>query len=173
MHGHRDMEIISYVINGALEHQDSTGNRYVVNAGEVQRMSAGSGIMHSEFNASKQQAVNFLQIWIMPKHKGTKPGYSQQKVVQNGKLTPLVSESGDNNTLSIDQDMTLSRLLLEQGDSIQLDANNRTGYLHLIKGQINAQDNTFTAGDAFAIEGNESILIKASEKVEALYFDLP
>lgn len=172
-HGHRDMEIISYVIEGDLKHDDSSGNSYIVSAGEVQRMSAGRGVMHSEFNASKTDKVKFLQIWIEPNVKGIKPSYEQKKIAQNGPLTTLVSPNGENDSLSIHQDASISRLILTEDETINLQTNARIGYLHLIKGKITVNDQTFNQGDAFSVEPEQKLNVKADTSIEALWFDLP
>ncbi len=172
-HGHKDMEIISYVIEGALEHQDSTGNKFVVPAGEVQRMSAGSGIMHSEYNASKTDNVHFLQIWIQPKVNGVKPSYEQKKVVQKGALTPIVTPNGIKGSLSINQDASLYRLVLNKNDSFDLKTKKRLGYLHFIKGEAMIDGNYVETGDAIALNAKDAINIKALTEIEALWFDLP
>lgn len=173
VHGHRDMEIISYVIEGDLKHDDSSGNSYIVSAGEVQRMSAGRGVMHSEFNASKTDKVKFLQIWIEPNVKGIKPSYEQKKIAQNGPLTTLVSPNGENDSLSIHQDASISRLILTEDETINLQTNARIGYLHLIKGKITVNDQTFNQGDAFSVEPEQKLNVKANTSIEALWFDLP
>ncbi|MCB5163140.1 pirin family protein [Marinomonas algarum] len=172
-HGHRDMEIISYVIEGALKHDDSTGNSYVVPAGDVQRMSAGRGVRHSEFNASKTEKVKFLQIWIQPNVTGIKPSYEQKSLPQQGVLTTLVAPNGENGALSINQDASISRLVLKKDDSIRLSTAQRVGYLHLIKGQINVDGHTFKEGDAFAVEPERTFEVTANAALEALWFDLP
>lgn len=172
-HGHRDMEIISYVIEGALQHEDSTGNSYKVPAGDVQRMSAGRGVLHSEFNASKKDKVKFLQIWIQPNVTGIKPSYEQKTIRQQGKLTSLVNPNGDNGALSINQDASMSRLVLSKDENITLNTEQRMGYLHIIKGQLNVNGEQFSAGDGFAIEPEQSLEIKADANLEALWFDLP
>ncbi len=172
-HGHRDMEIISYVIEGALKHEDSTGNKYVVPAGDVQRMSAGRGVMHSEFNASDSDPVKFLQIWIQPNVVGIEPSYEQKRIVQKGPLTPLITPKGEGDTLSINQDASLHRLVLKKGESFSLETADRIGYLHLIKGQISTKGSVFAAGDAFAIEANQTERVLADSDIEALWFDLP
>lgn len=180
-HGHKDMEIISYVVEGALEHKDSEGNIHTVPAGDVQRMSAGTGIMHSEYNASKEEPVNFLQIWILPQTRGITPGYEQMTIETNGKLTPLVTKDGSNGSLSMNQDASIAKLELKQGESYSLKNDGRIGYLHLIKGELQANLDaesqtavqTFSAGDAFAIDTLESINVSAANDVEALWFDLP
>jgi len=172
-HGHRDMEIISYVIEGALKHQDSTGNKYVVPAGDVQRMSAGRGVRHSEFNASSTDNVKFLQIWIEPNEMGIKPSYQQKTIPQQGPLTPLVTPSGKNGALSINQDASLSRLQLSEDETFTVNTQHRIGYLHIIKGGIIAEGKHFFAGDAFAVEPEHALELQAISAVEALWFDLP
>jgi redox-sensitive bicupin YhaK (pirin superfamily) len=172
-HGHRDMEIISYVTEGALKHEDSTGNNYVVPAGDVQRMSAGHGVTHSEFNASATDQVKFLQIWIQPNIMGIKPSYEQKNIVQQGPLTPLVTPTGENGTLSINQDAYLSRLILQKNEVITLTTAKRIGYLHLIKGEIINARRNFSAGDAFTVEPEQAIELTATSAIEALWFDLP
>lgn len=172
-HGHKDMEIISYVVEGALKHQDSTGNRYVVSKGDVQRMSAGRGVMHSEFNASESDHVKLLQIWLHPNVKGIEPSYEQKNIPQRGALTTLVSPTRSDDTLFIHQDASLSRLMLGADETIELSAGKRTGYLHIMKGQITVNGETFNEGDAFATEPDEKLSIKANTPLEALWFDLP
>ena len=172
-HGHRDMEIISYVIEGALKHEDSSGNKYVVPAGDVQRMSAGRGVMHSEFNASNQEKVKFLQIWIQPNVLGIKPSYEQKSIIQKGPLTPLVNPKGENGALSINQDASLSRLILKKNKNFTVSTENRIGYLHIIKGQLLAGDHKFSAGDGFSVEPEQAVELVADSTIEALWFDLP
>lgn len=172
-HGHQDMEIISYVIDGALEHKDSMGNIYVVPAGDVQRMSAGTGVTHSEYNHSKEQDVNFLQIWIKPKSKGIEPGYEQQTIEQRGQLTPLVTPNGADDSLSMHQDASIYQLVLSKGESIELATNDRLGYLHLVSGSVEVNGQFFSAGDAFGIESEQKLDVVASEDLKALWFDLP
>lgn len=175
-HGHRDMEIVSYVIEGALKHEDSEGNSYVVPAGDVQRMSAGKGVMHSEFNASDNEHVKFLQIWITPSSKGIAPSYEQTTIEQAGPLTPLVTPQGKGGSLSIHQDASIHRLVLEAGQSLALETS-RTGYLHLIRGSatVNCQHlyHRFESGDAFATTPNKTYQVVAESALEALWFDLP
>lgn len=172
-HGHRDMEIISYVTSGALKHKDSRGNEHIVAHGEIQLMSAGSGIQHSEYNASHTEPVSFLQIWIKPNVLGQVPSYQQQQVIQKGALTLLVSPSGQDNSLMIKQDMTLSRLVLVDKEEIELNTANRLGYLHIISGSLNIDTNQFVAGDAIGFNPNQSINILSTGTLDALWFDLP
>ncbi|CAM3939328.1 pirin family protein [Rheinheimera salexigens] len=172
-HGHRDMEIISYVTEGALKHEDSEGNKHIVPAGDVQRMSAGSGVMHSEFNPSETEKVKFLQIWIQPNKMGIKPSYEQNTIPQSGPLTPLVTASGENGTLSLNQDARLSRLVLSDKESFNLTPGDRIGYLHLIKGEFKVDGESFAAGDAFAMEPKQQLVLTATSALEALWFELP
>ncbi|NDV93207.1 pirin family protein [Alteromonas sp. 345S023] len=173
MHAHRDMEIITYVTNGALKHEDSMGNSYVVPAGDVQRMSAGQGIMHSEFNASDTDTVKLLQIWIEPNVKGTLPSYEQKTVKQKGALTSLVTPNGKEGSLSIQQNASIYRLVLAQGGSFVLHTHQGMGYLHIIKGALKLEGSDFYAGDAFAVSNGHAYEIKATKPLEALWFSLP
>ncbi|MCG7571591.1 Quercetin 2,3-dioxygenase [Pseudoalteromonas sp. THAF3] len=172
-HGHRDMEIISYVIEGALTHQDSQGNTFTLTAGEVQRMSAGSGIMHSEYNASQSEHAHFLQIWILPKFKGITPSYEQRRIPQQGAMTPLVTPQGEGNTLSINQQTRLSRLMLTAQQKFRLQSGTNLGYVHIVKGALTADGAHFSSGDGFALEREQSIELQAESALEALYFELP
>lgn len=172
-HSHRDMEIISYVIDGALEHKDSMGNTFVVPAGEIQRMSAGSGITHSEYNASTTEPVNFLQIWIKPDTRGIVPSYEQKAISQQGALTPIVTPDGSGESLSIQQNASIFRLELEPGECYTLTTADRLGYLHIISGQLQVNDKTFVQGDAFALSTNDQLKVTAAQQLQALWFDLP
>lgn len=172
-HGHHDMEIISYVTKGALAHKDSEGNVHTIPAGDIQRMSAGTGIRHSEYNASDTEDAKFLQIWIQPKQLGIAPDYEQKTVVQQGKLTPIVTPNGEAGSLSMNQDASLYRLVLTVNDSIALDTDNSIGYLHIISGSVSVDEYEFSAGDALAINAGEGIELVAKDEVEALWFDLP
>jgi len=172
-HGHRDMEIISYVLEGALQHKDSTGNQFVIPAGDVQLMSAGRGIRHSEYNASRTDNVHFLQIWIQPNVHGVEPGYQQATIEQDGPLTPLVTPDGRNGTLSIHQDAVLSRLELKAGESIDLQVGTRSGYLHLLKGQALVGEQPMQPGDGVGLVQSTGMQVTALEDIQALWFDLP
>jgi hypothetical protein len=172
-HGHQDMEIISYVVEGSLKHKDNTGNEYILPAGEIQRMSAGSGVMHSEFNASNTDDVKFFQIWIQPNVTGIKPSYEQKAVPQSGVLTPLITPNGANGSLSMNQDASMHRLVLNSGDDFILETADRVGYLHMVKGEIQAGEQVFSAGDAFALDKQQKEALVANTEVEALWFDLP
>ena len=171
-HGHRDMEIISYVLEGAIEHKDSMGQQYIVPAGDIQRMSAGTGVTHSEFNHSKTDDLRFLQIWIQPNKMGIKPSYEQKKVVQNGPLTPLVTPDGRDGSLSMQQDASIYRLQLKSGEEIDLDTQKRPGYLHVISGKADVNNNALNPGDALgAVE--EQLNVSAMTDLTPLWFDLP
>lgn len=135
-HGHRDMEIISYVLSGAIEHQDSMGNKFVVPAGDVQRMTAGTGITHSEYNHSKTEALKFLQIWILPNQRNLPPGYEQKAIEQRGRLTPLVTPDGRDGSLIVHQDASIYRIQLQDGETEALDTSRGVGYLHVIEGGV-------------------------------------
>lgn len=172
-HGHRDMEIISYVIDGALAHKDSEGNEHIVPAGEIQVMSAGRGITHSEYNQSANTSVNFLQIWIVPNQLGLTPQYQQQKMPIDNGMTALVTPDGSNDTLMMHQDVTLSRLILNEGEQYSLFTRQRLGYLHVVKGRVRTDTDEFIAGDAFLLGNNERLRITAAINMEALWFDLP
>lgn len=172
-HGHRDMEIISYVVSGRLAHKDSAGNAHELPVGDIQRMSAGKGIRHSEFNASDVETVNFLQIWIKPVSLGGAPSYEQKTIPSAQQLTPLVTQNGGGGTLSINQDVIMSRLTLRENETFDISTNQRWGYLHLIKGQLTVNDKTFDAGDAFGLKQERAVQVLAKGDVEALWFDLP
>ncbi len=173
-HGHRDMEIISYVLEGSIEHKDSMNNHFVIPAGEVQRMTAGTGITHSEFNASQQEDLRFLQIWVQPNRNGLKPDYEQKKIKQNGKLTPLVTSDGKENSLIVHQDIGLYRLILSKGETFSFDISKRRGYLHIIEGNVVLNEhNALSDGDAVGAFQEEFNLIAGKNGVTALWFDLP
>lgn len=182
-HGHRDMEIISYVVSGALKHEDNTGNEYVVPAGDIQVMSAGRGIMHSEFNPSSEEPVNFLQIWIVPNEKGGTPSYTQKtfgsNVGGNEKLELLVSGDGRDGSLKIKQNASISRLTLKAQEVWQRNTEGQKGYLHIISGEAKASVKSVHGatelgpGDAIGIYEDDSISLTASQDLVALWFDLP
>jgi len=185
-HGHRDMEIISYVVNGALKHKDSTGNEYIVPEGDIQVMSAGKGIMHSEFNPSQHAPVNFLQIWIVPSEKGGEPQYSQrsfgksaQEDAPSTKSELLVSSDGKLDSLRIKQDASISRIQLGDGEQIEQITQARKGYLHVVSGQaevaIKSEDNAISVGqgDGVGVYEHDAMTIRAKDAFVALWFDLP
>ncbi|CAM3906039.1 Quercetin 2,3-dioxygenase [Vibrio aerogenes CECT 7868] len=175
-HGHRDMEIISYVLSGQIAHKDSEGHIQVLPAGEFQLMSAGSGIFHSEYNASDSETLHFLQIWIEPDTLGIQPGYQQKDFGQSAGLTPVATPGGDNGTLRIRQDATLSQLILEPDSELQVDISaGRKLYIHQIEGQLLSGSTTLYPGDGAKVENQQQLMLRnqGSEPVKALVFDLP
>lgn len=177
-HGHRDMEIISYILEGSIEHKDSMGNQFTVPAGEVQRMSAGTGIMHSEFNASKTEQLKFLQIWITPNVTGIKPSYEQMPIVQSSTMTALVTPDGRDGSLSMHQDASIHRLKLKAGESYDLitpteNEAERIGYLHVIEGRSVNVGQDLKAGDGLGIIKDQLSITAGNDGLVALWFDLP
>ena len=174
-HGHRDMEIISYVLEGALEHRDSMGTGSVIRPGDVQRMSAGTGVMHSEKNASQDELVHFYQIWILPEKGGIKPGYEQKRFEDNersGKLRLVASHDGRDGSLSIHQDVALYTALLRDGSPIDYTlAPNRHAWLQVARGDVTLNGQKLSESDGVAIS-NESKLTIAGTNAEVLLFDL-
>ncbi|WP_260261661.1 pirin family protein [Vibrio intestinalis] len=175
-HGHKDMEIISYVLEGVIEHKDSEGNIQSLPAGEFQLMSAGSGIYHSEYNGSAQDKLHFLQIWIQPNVVGQKPGYQQKDFGANNGLTTIATPTGENGTLHIKQDATLYQLVLEPPQELELPINGeRNIYVHQISGDLSVDDVILHAGDGAKIEQQTHITLRNSgqQTIKALIFDLP
>ncbi|MFB9136110.1 pirin family protein [Vibrio olivae] len=175
-HGHRDMEIISYVLEGEIAHKDSEGNVKVLPAGEFQLMSAGSGIYHSEYNHSSDAQLHFLQIWIQPNVIGEPPGYQQKDFGQNSGLTSIATPHGDNGTLSIKQDATLHQLILEPQQHLEYPiAANRNVYVHQITGQLLVDQTFLQPGDGAKVQMQTSITLanNSDQIVKALVFDLP
>jgi redox-sensitive bicupin YhaK (pirin superfamily) len=176
-HGHRDMEIVTYVMEGALEHKDSMGTGSVIRPGDIQRMSAGSGVTHSEFNASKSEQVHLLQIWILPKFKGIRPGYEEKFFAREEKLDNLrilVSPDGRDGSISINQDAYIYATVLSNGARVthQL-ASGRRAYVHVVKGGLRANGELLRGGDGAKISDEEEVMLEAVEGGEALIFDLP
>lgn len=176
-HGHRDMEIISYVLEGALEHQDSMGTGSVIRPGDVQRMSAGKGVLHSEFNASDSELVHFLQIWIVPKFTGIRPSYEQkhfEEADKRGRLRLIASPDGAEGSVTIHQDARVYATLLADGEAVtQRLAPDRKAYLHVVRGSVAVHGNTLVAGDGAGITGEAAITLAGAHGGEALLFDLP
>lgn len=176
-HGHRDMEIISYVLEGALEHKDSLGTGSVIRPGDVQRMSAGTGIMHSEFNASKTEPVHFLQIWILPEGQGIAPGYEQKTFTEAEKLNTLRllgSRNGRDGSITIHQDVDLYATTLEAGKTVSHPlAEDRVAWLQVARGAVQLNDQLLSAGDGAAISEENLITLQgASDTAEVLLFDM-
>ena len=174
-HGHRDMEIITYVLDGALEHRDSMGNGGVIKPGEIQYMSAGSGVRHSEFNPSPDSEVHLLQIWIMPVIAGLDPTYAQQQFgdARRGKLCLLASADGRDGSVTIRQDASIYASILEKGEAVEHQLEQGRGaWLQVARGNVTLNGEEVRAGDAAAIEGEEAISIAAADRGEVLLFDL-
>ncbi|MEM7773387.1 MAG: pirin family protein [Cyanobacteria bacterium P01_E01_bin.6] len=176
-HGHRDMEIISYVLEGSLEHKDSIGNGSVIRPGDVQRMSAGTGIFHSEYNASNSDPVHFLQIWILPDTKGLEPSYEQTHFSEEerlGTLRLVGSRDGRNGSVTIHQDLNLyaGRLLI--GDTVDhVVPDGRSLWVQVVRGAIKLNDHELMAGDGVAMTQEAHLhLISESDDAEVLVFDL-
>jgi len=176
-HPHRDMEIISYVLDGALGHHDSMGNGSVIVPGDVQRMSAGTGVMHSERNAAEDSATHFLQIWIVPRRRGQPPGYEQKHFAaadKRGRLRLIASPDGSEGSVTIDQDVRLYAALIDGAEraTYRLDAG-RQAYLHVARGQVGINGQPLVEGDAVHLPGAGELQITDGRDAEVLLFDLP
>ena len=171
-HGHRDMEIVTYVLEGALAHQDSMGNRGVIRPGEVQRMSAGTGVLHSEMNASDKEPVHFLQIWILPERGGITPGYEQKRVDFSDGLRLIASPEGEEGAVKIHQDARLYGARIDNGTTVEHKfADGRHGWLQVARGEVEVNGKKLNAGDGAAIENEPSLRI-TGRNGEVLLFDL-
>ncbi len=177
-HGHRDMEIISYVLEGALEHKDSIGTGSVIRPGDVQVMSAGTGIRHSEYNHSKSEPVHFLQIWVVPAREGISPRYEQKtfsRADKRGRFRLVGSADGHDGSVVIHQDVELRAAVLDAGEQVtnSLPAG-RKGWLQVLRGALTLNGQDLAVGDGAAIEGESALTVKASvDGTEVLLFDLP
>ncbi len=176
-HSHKDMEIISYVLEGELEHKDSIGNGSVIRPGDVQRMSAGTGIAHSEFNASDTDPVHFLQIWIQPEQTGIQPSYEQKNFSldeKQGRLRLVASPDGRDNSVTIHQDANLYVAVLNKGDRVNHSTNkNRSLWIQVARGSAKINGQTLQAGDGAAITQETDIALAATtDNTEILLFDL-
>jgi quercetin 2,3-dioxygenase len=175
-HGHRDMEIISYVLSGNLAHKDSMGNVKGIPPGDVQRMSAGKGVMHSEFNHAQGQETHFLQIWIEPNVNGIAPSYEQKTVPaaeKQGTLKLVAAPSGEGASISLNADARLYAGLLDGQDTASLDLDPaRKAYVHLIRGQLQVNGVGLGSGDALRIEGEAQLHFDTAKDAEVLVFDL-
>jgi len=175
-HGHRDMEIVSYVLEGELAHQDSMGNGTTIPPGDVQRMSAGTGVRHSEFNHSQTDTVHLLQIWILPDQKGITPGYEQKTFAteeKRGKLRRVASPDGADGSVTIHSDATLYAGLLDGAEHLThtLDPT-RKGYLFTVRGKLVANGQPLSAGDALLLAEESLLTLENGEGAEILFFDL-
>jgi redox-sensitive bicupin YhaK (pirin superfamily) len=178
-HGHRDMEIISYVLSGELAHKDSMGNGSTLRPGDVQRMSAGSGVRHSEFNPSATEATHFLQIWILPDKTGVEPGYAETRFSaedKRGRLRLIVSPDGTDGSLTIHQDVHVYAGLFSGEEHTQLDVSakpQRMLYVHVARGSVTANGVTLNGGDALQIPTRPRLELENGRDAEVLVFDLP
>ncbi len=175
-HPHRDMEIVTYMVDGALEHKDSMGNGSVIRPGELQRMTAGTGVLHSEFNASETDRAHLLQIWILPERNGLEPGYEQKLFPAEEKRNRwrlVGSRDGRDGSLTIHQDINLSSTVLDAGESIDYGFDGRRrGFVQVVRGAIEIDDTTLEAGDAVAVVDQQVLDIRAKSDSELLLFDM-
>jgi redox-sensitive bicupin YhaK (pirin superfamily) len=176
-HPHQDMEIISYVLEGELAHKDSMGNGSVIRPGDVQRMSAGSGVRHSEFNPSSNSPVHFLQIWVQPRVFGVKPSYEEKHfsdAEKRGVLRLIASPEGTDGSVVIHQDARLFAGLFDRNESATLDlSQGRRGYVHVARGDLRVNGTALSAGDALKVTEESSITIETGRAAEVIVFDLP
>ena len=178
-HGHRDMEIISYVLSGALAHEDSlgtSGERGIIRPGDVQRMSAGTGVRHSEFNHSAAEPTHFLQIWLLPRREGIAPGYEQKHFTEadkRGRLRLVASVDGRDGSITVHADAALYAGLLDGAEQARLDMKpGRLAYVHLIRGVLRINGSLLEGGDAALLRGESAVELSAGKGAEVLVFDL-
>ena len=176
-HGHRDMEIITYVLEGALEHKDSMGNGSVIRPGDVQRMSAGTGVRHSEFNPSREERVHLLQIWIEPRITGVRPSYEEKQFGaqdKKGRLRLIASPDGRESSVTIHQDAHVYAALLDGKDAVtHRIAPGRRAYVHIARGAVKVSGVELKGGDGARIEGESNLEFSGAKQAELLLFDLP
>lgn len=175
MHGHRDMEIVTYMLEGSLEHKDSLGTGSVIRAGELQRMTAGTGVQHSEFNPSPDKWAHLYQIWLLPERKGLEPGYEQLSVGagQPDQLRLVASREGGAGTLTIHQDARIYLASLKAGDPIRHEIpEGRHAWLQVLRGNVRVDESPLRAGDGLAVSEERSLQVTAGESAEILLFDL-
>ena len=175
-HAHKDMEIVTYIIEGALEHKDSMGNGSVIKAGDVQRMTAGTGVLHSEFNPSSNDPVHLLQIWILPGTTSLQPGYEEQHFSRAEKLNQwrlLGSQDGRDESLTIHQDISLYSAIIESGNELEHEfSGSRRGYLQIVSGMLTCDGETLSAGDGVTMQDLDKLNVIATEETEVLLFDM-
>ncbi len=175
-HPHRDMEIVSYVLDGALQHRDNLGSGSVIRPGDVQRMSAGTGVVHSEFNGSRSEPAHFLQIWIVPEARGIAPGYEQKRFAmeeRRGKLRVLASRDGRDGSVTVHQDAAIYGALLAPGERVEYALpKDRHAWVHLARGAIELNGARLTAGDGAAVSEERALQLTGREGAEVLLFDL-
>jgi redox-sensitive bicupin YhaK (pirin superfamily) len=175
-HSHKDMEIVSYVLDGALEHKDSMGNGEIIRPGDIQRMSAGTGVSHSEFNPSKTEGVHFLQIWFLPEEKGIAPSYAQKHISadqKKGHLKLVMSRDGRENTLTLNQDIDMYVGILNADDQVtHAPLPGRLQWLQVARGSLHLNGQVLTAGDGAAIQAEHMIELTNPENAEIILFDM-
>ena len=182
-HGHRDMEIVSYVLEGALAHKDSMGNGAegganagVIRPGDVQRMSAGTGVRHSEFNHSAERTTHFLQIWILPRQTGIAPGYEQKHfdaAAKRGRLALVASADGREGSVTVHSDASIRAGLFDGAERVEQAIDPaRITYVHLVRGALRVNDHALRGGDAARIEGEPTLVLEGGQDAEVLVFDL-
>ncbi|MCU0868448.1 MAG: pirin family protein [Burkholderiales bacterium] len=176
-HPHRDMEIISYVIDGALEHHDTMGTGAVIRPGDVQRMSAGTGVAHSEYNHSRDHGVHFLQIWVEPAQRGIPPSYEQKHFAdaeKRGRLRLVASPDGADGSVTIHQDARLYASVLAANDAplVHALAPGRKAYVHVVKGRVEVNGAALATGDGAKVQGEATLAFKAANDAEFLVFDM-
>jgi hypothetical protein len=176
-HGHRDMEIVTYVLEGALAHQDSMGNGSTIVPGDVQRMSAGKGVLHSEYNHARDAVTHLLQIWIHPASTGIEPGYEQKRfepAEKRGRLRLIASPDGRDGSVTIHQDATIHAALLDGAERATLDLGaGRRAYVHVARGRLTVNGQPLGSGDALKIVDEARVSLEAGSDAEVLVFDLP
>ena len=176
MHGHQDMEIITYIVDGELEHKDSMGSGSVIRRGDVQRMSAGTGVMHSEFNHSNENTVHLLQIWILPERGGLAPSYEEKtfdEASKNGRLRLIGSRDARDGSVTIHQDVDLYAAMLDAGQTVEHAlARGRKAWLQVVQGKIDLNGEALQAGDGVAIDGADKLVISGTSAAEVLLFDM-
>ncbi len=175
-HGHRDMEIISYVLEGELAHRDTMGNVKTIPPGDIQRMSAGAGVQHSEFNHSKDRTTHFLQIWILPKYRGIEPSYEQRTIPaeeKRGRLRLVASPDGASGSVSINADARMYAALIDGAERASLTVDpGRKVYVHLVRGELEVNGERLKGGDAAMIEDEAEVGLSGGRDAEVLVFDL-
>jgi len=175
-HGHRDMEIISYVLSGSLAHKDNMGNGTAIPPGDVQRMSAGRGVMHSEFNHAADETTHFLQIWIMPNENGIAPGYEQKSfgdAQKRGRLRLVASSDGAEGSVTVHADASLYAGLLDGAESVTLPLNPaRKAYVQVVRGTLKANNQLLQQGDAALLSNESALSLSEGKNAEVLVFDL-
>jgi len=176
-HGHRDMEIVTWILDGALAHKDSMGNGSTIRPGDVQRMSAGRGVMHSEFNPSPDEPTHLLQIWIEPDQTGVEPSYEEKhfdRASRQGRLRLIASRDGSEGSVRIHQDARLYATLLDGDDRVEHPlVAGRRAYVHVARGEVRVNGEPLAAGDALKAEGERAVVLEKASNAEVLLFDLP